>query len=416
MRVILAAPGIRTEAGLVAAAASAGVQVVRRPVDAADLLAVASMEPSTPVIVGVDLPRMSLDVITRLDPARRSVIGVFDTSHQREKLRAFGVVNLLECQTDPAETVAQIAGLLIPGEEEQSPTDDTSPDTDLWEHLVPTGQGKLIAVWGPPGAPGRSTVTIELAAELARKRQRTCIIDADTYAPALAMRLGVLDDVSGLIVACRHADNGSLTTRTLLSATRLIDDRWYLLTGLGRSERWPDLRPAALERLWASCRSTFDTTVIDLGSCLEASQMPMTGLGMERNAAARGAAVRADGVVVVTRPDALSVTRLLNALPQMHDLVGDTPMRVVITHVERRDRRPTKLRDLLLQAGFDLPVTEIALDTRAYSQALNRGTTTRQVAPMARSRRAVRELARALIEGWPRDGQRDRPVRQAAVA
>jgi len=406
-RVILAAPGIRGEPSLVAAAIQAGVEVIRRPVDAADLLAAAAMEPTTAVVIGAELPRISLDLIARLEPSRRRVIGLVDCgdsvdagdSHtQRAQLEAFGLSDVVACQAEPAETMAQIAALLV-SHQDQSPLLQVASDTDVWEEIIPAGEGQLIAVWGPAGAPGRSAVAVELSAELARRRQRTCTVDADTYAPALAMRLGVLDDVSGLIVACRHADNGSLSTRTLLSSTRLLDDRWYLLSGLGRSERWPDLRPAALERLWSTCRKTFDRTVIDVGSCLEAGNpMSLPGFAVERNEASRSALKRADGILAVTRPDALSMTRLLSALPQVRELTPGTPVSIVMTHVERRDRRPARLRESLLRAGFDLPVNEIPVDARSYGRALDRGSTVRHVAPTSKSCRGVRDLAQVLVQ------------------
>ena len=415
-RVIIAAPGLRNEPGLVAAAVSAGIQVVRRPVDAADLLAAAVLEPTTAVVVGVDLPRISLDVIARLEPAQRRVIGIWDAQGQDAEFKALGVQTVLDCTVDPANVIAQLMSLLAP-RAEVAPDPSAPRDTDLWEEITPAGPGRLIAVWGPAGAPGRSTIAIELSAELARKRLRICTVDADTHAPALAMRLGVLDDVSGLIVACRHADNGSLATRSLLSTTRLIDDRWYLLTGLGRSERWPDLRPAALERLWTICCKTFDATVVDIGSCLETSPaQALPGLAVERNAAALSALTRADGVLVVARPDALSVARLISGLPHVCELAGDSPIRVVMTHVERRDRRPARFRELLRRAGFDLPLHEVALDARSFSRALDRGTTMRQVAPTSRSRRGIRELGDALAQEWAAEPRREAPVRAPVAA
>ncbi|MFM7147620.1 MAG: hypothetical protein ACKOW5_14970, partial [Actinomycetales bacterium] len=154
---------------------------------------------------------------------------------------------------------------------------------------------------------------------------------------------------------------------------------------------------------------TFDTTIIDVGSCLEAGHpMSLPGFAVERNEASRSALTRANGVVAVTRPDALSVTRLLNALPQVRELTTGTLVCVAMTHVDRRDRRPARLRELLLRAGFDLPVNEIPVDARSYGRALDRGSTVRQVAPTSRSCRGVRDLAQVLM--------RDLPVQAAAAA
>ena len=52
-------------------------------------------------------------------------------------------------------------------------------------------RNRVIAVWGPHGAPGRSTVAIQLAVEVTRSGQTCALIDADTVAPSLALLLGL---------------------------------------------------------------------------------------------------------------------------------------------------------------------------------------------------------------------------------
>lgn len=400
VRLILAAPEVAIESALVLAAGRAGVQVVRRPVDAADLLAAAAMEPTTPVILGVELPRLRMEVVGRLEPDRRPVLGIAAGAEQTAQLQALGVHQVVDALRGPQEVLTQILDLLAPTTTlRKDPTEDGVGD--LWDRIVPGGPGTLIAVWGPPGAPGRSTLTCELSAEIARRRHRVCAVDADTYAPSLAFRLGVLDDLSGLIVACRHADNGSLSIRTLLSATRLLGERWYLLTGLGRAERWPDLRPAALDRVWATCQDTFDATLVDVGACLESTATTsIPGLAMERNAAARTALHRCDAVLVVSRTDPLHVARLLSSLPQVQDLAADRPMRLVLTCVDRRDRAPDRVRDLLGRVGLELPIDVIHRDLRAHERAAGTGATTRQAAPRSRSNRDVQRIAQAVIGNW----------------
>src|SRR5690606_21209567 len=43
-------------------------------------------------------------------------------------------------------------------------------------------RGSVVVVWGPPGSPGRTTVAVNLAAELAGPSRRACLVDADTHA------------------------------------------------------------------------------------------------------------------------------------------------------------------------------------------------------------------------------------------
>ena len=66
--------------------------------------------------------------------------------------------------------------------------------------------GRTLVVWGPAGAPGRTTVAVALASVLAGRGLRTTLVDADPYGGAVAQHLGVLDEVSGLLSAARLTD------------------------------------------------------------------------------------------------------------------------------------------------------------------------------------------------------------------
>ena len=61
----------------------------------------------------------------------------------------------------------------------------------------------------PTGAPGRSTVALNLAAELA-VHAPTLLVDCDTYGSSVAQSLGLLDEAPGMAAACRAADQGAL--------------------------------------------------------------------------------------------------------------------------------------------------------------------------------------------------------------
>ena len=71
------------------------------------------------------------------------------------------------------------------------------------ERGVPGG-GRIVAVWGPTGAPGRTTVAITLADELARLGCGSLLVDGDVYGGVIAAVLGLLDESPGLAAACRQ--------------------------------------------------------------------------------------------------------------------------------------------------------------------------------------------------------------------
>src|SRR5690606_8110270 len=80
---------------------------------------------------------------------------------------------------------------------------------------APSRPSRVLAVWGAHGAPGRSTVAIQLAVELSRSGRRTALVDADSVAPSIALQLGLGDDAPGLAAACRRAELGSLDAAEL---------------------------------------------------------------------------------------------------------------------------------------------------------------------------------------------------------
>ena len=109
---------------------------------------------------------------------------------------------------------------------------------------------RIIAVWGPAGAPGRSTIAIELAVELARGGRHVGLVDADTHAPSIALALGLADEGPGFAAACRQADFGRLDAGELtrISALARSIAACEVLTGLNRPSRWPELSESRVDR------------------------------------------------------------------------------------------------------------------------------------------------------------------------
>ena len=122
-------------------------------------------------------------------------------------------------------------------------------------------------MWGPAGAPGRTTVAAAVAAELARRRSHTVLVDADPYGGAVAPLLGVLDEVSGLLAAGRHSAAGELPER-FVTALRAYGPQLDVLTGLPRAERWAELRPGLVGEI-AECGRASGHVVIDTGFSLD---------------------------------------------------------------------------------------------------------------------------------------------------
>lgn len=412
--IILAAPDVLAEPSLVAAAAPAGLKVLRRCVDASDLLACAAAEPATAVVLSAGVPRLSGDLVARMEPSRRPVVALVANDDDETRVRAWGigsVVRLGEAgatATAIAEVLSRPARERVDAQEsarldaaghgsdgfDASALDPGVFDTGVWSQADGRG-GLIVAVWGPRGAPGRTCTAIGLAEGFAREGRRVLLADADTHAASIAVMLGIVDDASGLIVACRHADNGTLSARTLQACARAVGPGLSVLTGIPRPDRWPDAREAALEQVWRICRSAFDVTVIDVGSDIDddahGSVNPV--LASRRNAAALTALAQCDAVLSVGRADALGLTRLAHAYSTLSAAAAKAGRAVGIVTQERGPASWRQIRMALTGIGIDDPALRMdAVPGRGH-----------------------RRLARGLLPSESRSSRRERAGYDALV-
>lgn len=197
---------------------------------------------------------------------------------------------------------------------------------------APTGEvartpHRVITVWGPAGAPGRSTVAVELAVELARGGRRVGLVDADTHAPSIALTLGLADEGPGFPAACRQAELGGLDDHELTRISAPLGRTGVdVLTGVNRPSRWPELTESRVTAALAACREWADFTVVDVAASLERDEEIVSDLdGPRRNAATIAALRSADVVVAVAGADPLGVARFLRAHAELRATIGATP-------------------------------------------------------------------------------------------
>jgi Mrp family chromosome partitioning ATPase len=396
--VLLAVPGLLQEPELVVAAPAHGMVVRRRCVDAVELLAAAAADPAAVVVVSSALPRISVDAVDRLSAGSRRVAGLAADAEDAGRLRSLGIDDVIVAGSTAEATLQQLAAAwAADGETASMPPGVWS--TGFWVEGTPAvsapPSGTLLAVWGPMGSPGRTTVAIGLAEALAESGRRVCLVDADTYAPSVAMALGIVEEASGLVVACRHADNRSLTAVSLGTVLREVRPGWTVLGGLARPDRWPDLRAGALDQVWSACRGAFDVTVVDVGFCLEADEAAGPW-SRRRNAAALTALAAADGVVAVADGSAAGAARLAVAWRDLEARAAGAHVTLVRNRADGGDRRWT---EAVRSAGVPARVHPLPSDARALASCWARGRSLGEGARRSRIRRALRQLSDEALAG-----------------
>ena len=101
--ILLGVPDLPQEQELVTAAGTRGLRIVRRCVDAVDLLAAAAAAPLAVAVVSAGLPRLSTDAAARIGAGRPGrLIGLAADDVSAERLREVGVRSVCRCgPSDP---------------------------------------------------------------------------------------------------------------------------------------------------------------------------------------------------------------------------------------------------------------------------------------------------------------------------
>ena len=437
---LAAVSGASWEAAVVAALEGGGdgIAVVRRCVDLADLLAAAAAGTGRAALVSADLRRLDRDSLTRLALAQVAVVGLFTPGDDvaEARLRLLGLEQVLPADSAPQEIAAAVAAALARAERRRTTGDGvassslsygdpaaaladlgTAEPTGWIAPLVEPGSGRLVAVWGPTGAPGRTTVAVGIAGELALAGVPTLLADADTYGGSVAQVLGFLDEAPGLAAAARLANLGQLDLAALARVAPSATSHLRVLTGISRAERWTELRPAALEAVWSLARSLAAFTVVDCGFSLEQDEeLSFDTAAPRRNGATLATLLAADTVIAVGAADPVGVQRLVRALGDLREAVPGVEPLVVLTKVRRGviGAEPHKqLSEALERYAGVREITFLPYEREPLDDALRQGRLLADVAPESAVRQALAVLA-ATLDGRPPPARRRRLRRQAS--
>lgn len=425
--VLTAVSGAKWESQLVAALESGpgGVSVARRCVDVADMLAAVAAGHGRAVLLSADLRRLDREVLSRVAAAGVAVIGVAsgDDEQGERRLRQLGVDTVVTADADVSAVTdavhSAVGGMTTAPDRSRGPVDvDRLDAAGSGDGAAATERplGRLVAVWGPTGAPGRTTLAVNLAAETALLGRATLLVDADTYGGAIAQVLGLLDEAPGLAGAARAANLGQLDLPSLARHARQVTPRLRVLTGITRTERWPEIRATSLDVVWALSRGLAEAVVVDCGFGLEQDEeLSFDTAAPQRNGATLSAVQNADVVVAVAAADPVGLQRFVRGLSDLRDVVPQADVRVVVNRIRSSVVGPDpekQVRAALERYAGLQRVSVIPYDQPAVDAAILHGRMLAESAPTSAIRRAIADLAADLAgvaaSSRPRHRGRDR--------
>lgn len=258
--------------------------------------------------------------------------------------------------------------------------------------------GKIIAVWGTHGAPGRSTLALALAAYL-NEQGSTILVDCDINAPAQVQLLGLPEDSSGLASAARLATHGELDSTRLVQTLLSAKADLQVLTGLGRSGRWRELPVASMNKVWEVCRHTAEYTVVDLSGGLEEERVEDFAMEPDHDAVAAALLEQADLTLIVGAADPVGIRRLIQLLNSNRQAVGGRSQ-VVVNRVRSSTAGAdpnTAIGSVLTRYTSASDIVYVPADYRLFDKALMQAQPVAVVESRSAAAKSIAKLAKLVM-------------------
>lgn len=329
---------------------------------------------------------LSRAVVDACDGLGTRLLVFASTDAERRRAQELGIVDVLSDTTTVEEVERFLRGEIVPTRTQRQT------------------RAPVFTVWGPTGAPGRTTIAAHLAYEFARRRRSVVLVDADPYGGALANRLGLLDEVPTFAVACRLAEAGSFTReefdRLAQCAVREPAPVW-VLTGLVRPDRWTELSETRVRAVVEKCSEWADLVIVDTGFGIECDEDIVSDLrAPRRNASTITAIDCASDVIVVGGCDPVALSRLLRANQELGALVHSQRIHPVVNAMRGSATGPGRAGQVMstlrrfggIRAAFLIPDDRAALDAAALA-----GVPVHQVNPHSPFLTGVSKLADVLV-------------------
>ncbi len=360
-----------------------GVHVARRCVDHGELLGTALRDRPAAVMLDAALTWLDRDLVASL---RRAGVETFAIGNSARPLDRLGV-RCFESDTTPEAIAAALYSL------EPVPVADVDSSNRI--DGEPDGvAGRMIAVWGGAGSPGRTTVATHAALQSARHGARTLLIDGDVWSASIAQLLELQESPS-LAQAARLAADG--WPRPFDTTLQTGPEGLAVLTGLARAELWPEVRETAWRAVLATVITQYDVVVVDLAAPIEEDEeLSYDRVPYRRNLVTRVSLELADDIVLVAAADPIGLRRAVVGHRTLADDLPGTEKKIRVA-LNRAPRAGRRLQDCSrsIEEWIGVVPTAILPDEPALARVAWEGRPLHEIAPRSRW---LREMGSSLTE------------------
>ena len=342
-------------------------ELVRRCADVDELQALVEAGSVTLAALSADLLGVDGQLVAELTMRGATVLGVCGPNSlvDARAFESWGVTQVHVLGSGELENTITGLHLLTTHSSGEEAVGAVDPSPTPQNEPLDGVQGEVLAVWGPPGSPGRTTIACHMADRLARS-ESTLLIDADTYAPSVAGVMGILDEAPGILAAARLSDAGTLNEAQLVRVAAHLGDNFDVLTGIGRASRWTELTARHVAEIVSWARRHYRWVVIDVASDVSSDEDLMYDtIAPVRNVATLSALEHADRTIVVAAADPINLQRFVSAWPSVTELAPQPLTVVNKARAQAVGGKPEVLVARALERFTDVTVDVYLPDARA---------------------------------------------------
>jgi MinD-like ATPase involved in chromosome partitioning or flagellar assembly len=255
----------------------------------------------------------------------------------------------------------------------------------------------VIAIFGPTGSTGKSSLALNLAYEFAELGKKTILIDLDTHSPSQATLLGISEPTAAITGCARLIRQGRFDREQLERLSVRVNYRktsFHCLTGLASPRRWGEISDDTVTHLLNLVRFEFEIVIIDLASSIE-DQLTSPATSVSRNTAARAVLAKSDLGITVINPSQLSISRYLTVFAELQEMQRNRL--IVLNRSESKPAVVAALKSLTKETIFaTIPDDQVSFEL-AESEHLPLALARRK----SPARNAIAQLTNKLLECPP---------------
>jgi Flp pilus assembly CpaE family ATPase len=256
----------------------------------------------------------------------------------------------------------------------------------VWRDVAaPSGEASVIAVYGPKGGSGTTTIALNLAAELAKGGSReVLVVDLDLPFTPAALLSGLVPTDSLM----RASWAGSLGTMAelrdeLLSAVQVHPSGYVLISAVLRIEEPELLTTEQVTTAVRALRGAFRYIVLDLGSSLGEITLSLVDLARH--------------LVLVATPELPSLKACRDVLKLFRESLGIPDERLLLV-LNQRSATPAVQRDSVERTLGIVPAVEVRHDGSRPERAALTGDVLAATDPKSEISKGIHALAALLSD------------------